>query len=73
MEQLGKILIFAGIVLVAVGLIIYFAGSKLGWIGHLPGDIRIVRDNVKIYFPITTMIVLSLLLSLIIDPIRRFF
>ena len=73
MEQLGKILIFAGIVLVAVGLIIYFAGSKLGWIGHLPGDIRIVRENVKIYFPITTMIVLSLLLSLIIYLIRRFF
>jgi len=73
LEQLGKILIFAGIVLVIVGLIIYFAGSKLGWIGHLPGDIRIVRENVKIYFPITTMVILSLLLSLIIYLIRRFF
>ena len=73
MEQLGKILIFSGIVLVIAGLIIYFAGNKLSWLGHLPGDIRIVKENVKIYFPITTMILVSVLLSLIIYIIRKLF
>lgn len=73
MEQLGRILIITGIVLVIAGLIIYFAGGKLGWIGHLPGDIRIVKENVKIYFPITTMIILSLVISLILYIIKKLF
>ena len=73
MEQLGKILIIVGGVLVIAGLIIYFAGDKLSWLGHLPGDINIVRDNVKIFIPVTTMILLSVLLSLILYLIRKFF
>lgn len=72
MEQLGKILIFCGIILIIAGLIIYFAGDKLTWLGHLPGDIRIVKENVRFYFPITTMIVISVVLSLILYIIRRF-
>lgn len=71
MEQLGKILIISGIVLVVAGLVIYFAGSKLHWLGHLPGDIRIVRENVRIYIPITTMIIISILLSAILFLIRK--
>lgn len=72
MEQLGKILIFCGIILVIAGLIIYFAGDKLSWLGHLPGDIRIVKENVRFYFPITTMIIISVVLSLILYIIRKF-
>ncbi len=72
MEQLGKILIFCGIILIIAWLIIYFAGDKLTWLGHLPGDIRIVKENVRFYFPITTMIVISVVLSLILYIIRRF-
>jgi len=72
MEQLGKILIFCGIILIIAGLIIYFAGDKLTWLGHLPGDIRIVKENVRFYFPITTMIVISVVLSLILYIIRKF-
>lgn len=72
MEQLGKILIFIGAVLVVAGIIIYFAGDKLN-LFNLPGDIRIVRGNVRIYFPITTMIILSIILSLIIYLIRKLF
>ena len=44
----------------------YFGGNKLKWIGHLPGDIRIERDSFRFYFPITTMVLFSLLLTLLI-------
>ncbi len=71
MPHLGKILIIAGIILVIAGVIIYFFGSKLGWIGHLPGDIRIEKENMRIYFPITTMILLSVLLTLIVWIIKK--
>ncbi len=71
MPHLGKILIIAGIILVIAGVIIYFFGSKLGWIGHLPGDIRIEKENTRIYFPITTMILLSVLLTLIVWIIKK--
>jgi cytochrome b subunit of formate dehydrogenase len=73
MEQLGKILIFAGIILIIAGLIIYFAGNKLSWLGHLPGDIRIVKENVKIFIPITTMILISVVLSLLLFLIKKLF
>ncbi|HLN55798.1 MAG TPA: DUF2905 domain-containing protein [Bacteroidales bacterium] len=73
MNQLGKILIIAGIILVVTGIIIYFAGDRLNWIGRLPGDIRIEKENTRIYFPITTMILLSVLLSLIMWIIRKLF
>ena len=44
--------------------------DKLGWIGRLPGDIRIERDNYRVYIPITTMIIASVLLTLILRLIR---
>jgi H+/Cl- antiporter ClcA len=71
MPQLGKILITIGIILVIAGLILYFAGGRLSWLGRLPGDIRIERENFKFYFPITTMVILSLLLTLILWIIRK--
>ncbi len=73
MTQIGKILIIVGIILVIAGVIIYFAGNRLNWIGHLPGDIRIEKENVRFYFPVTTMIILSIAVSLIIWLIRKIF
>lgn len=73
MNQVGKILIVLGIVLFVAGIIIYFYGNKLDWIGRLPGDIRIERGNTRIYFPITTMILLSAILSLIMWIVRKIF
>jgi hypothetical protein len=73
MPQLGKILIIAGIFLVIAGIVVYFASDKLGWLGHLPGDIRIEKENVKFYFPITTMIILSIVVSVIIWLIKKIF
>ena len=70
--QLGKILFILGIVLVTGGLIVWFAGDKFSWIGRLPGDIRIEKENVRFYFPITTMILVSIIVSLILYLLKKF-
>jgi hypothetical protein len=69
----GKYIIVAGVMIVLLGLIIYFFHDKLNWIGRLPGDIRIEKENFKFYFPITTMILLSLAITTIVQVIRKFF
>ena len=51
--------------IVAIGAFIYFFGGNLKWLGHLPGDIRIEKENFRFYFPITTLIILNLLLFLL--------
>lgn len=68
----GKILIFAGIFIMLVGVLIYFAGDKLNWFGRLPGDIRIAKENFRIYFPVTSLILLSLLLNFVIFLVKKF-
>lgn len=73
MNHLAKILIIAGVILIIAGIIVYFTGDKPGWIGRLPGDIRIEKENTRIYFPITTMILLSVLVSFLMWIIRKFF
>lgn len=72
MTGIGKILVLAGILIVLIGLVIWLGGDKIGWLGRLPGDIRIERENFRFYFPITTMILLSVVLSLVVWLIRRF-
>ncbi|MBD0287430.1 MAG: DUF2905 domain-containing protein [Bacteroidota bacterium] len=72
MPSIGKYLIIAGVVLIVVGVIVYFLHDKLHWFGRLPGDIRVERENFRFYFPITTMILLSLLLTILLNIIRRF-
>ena len=72
MQPIGKILIIAGILIVIAGVVVYFAGDKLSWLGRLPGDIRIEKENVRFYFPITTMILVSVVLSAIIAIIKKF-
>jgi hypothetical protein len=61
----GKLLIAAGAVLVIAGLVWYFFADKLRWIGHLPGDIHIERQNFKFYFPVTTLILLNLIIFIL--------
>ena len=72
-EELGKWLIIAGLLVFMAGVIVYFLGDRLGWLGNLPGDIRIERENVRFYFPITTMILASILLSILFTVISRLF
>ena len=69
----GKYIIIIGAVIVLIGVIVYFFHDKLHWIGRLPGDIRVEKENFRFYFPITTMIIFSVLLTIILSLIRRLF
>lgn len=62
LSALGKILIFFGIIMIVVGGLLLF-GSKIPFIGRLPGDIAIQKKNFSFYFPITTSIIISIILS----------
>jgi len=70
MESLGKALITSGIVLVIMGVVVKLS-EKIPWIGQLPGDIIIKRDNVTFYFPLATCLLASLILSLVLYLFRR--
>jgi DUF2905 family protein len=72
-SDFGKYIIIAGIMIILLGVIIYFFHDKLGWIGRLPGDMRVEKENFKFYFPITTMILFSLVLTVIVQIIRKIF
>jgi len=69
----GKYIVVAGVLIVLLGVIVYFFHDKLNWIGRLPGDIRIEKTNFRFYFPITTMIIFSLAITIVIQIIRRLF
>ncbi|MGN6638338.1 MAG: DUF2905 domain-containing protein [Mucilaginibacter sp.] len=69
-NQFAKYLILIGAILLVSGIFIYFFGNNFKWIGRLPGDIRIERDNFRFYFPLTTLILLNLLIFLIIRIIK---
>jgi len=60
-----------GLVVVVVGILIW--GGALSWFGRLPGDVRIERDGLRIYFPLTSMILVSVALSLLSYLARRLF
>jgi len=68
---LGKILLLVGVVTALAGAILLWAPGLLGWFGHLPGDIRIERENGSFYFPITSMLVVSIVLSLLVNLFFR--
>jgi len=72
-SETGKWIIGIGAIVILIGIIIYFFHDKLNWIGRLPGDIRIEKENFRFYFPIVTMILFSLLGTFIIWLIRKFF
>ena len=70
MAGIGKTLILFGIILVGVGVIFSLAG-KIPWWGHLPGDISIQREHYSFYFPLTTCLLISAIISLVLYFFRR--
>lgn len=70
MGSLGRALIVVGLVLVAIGIFLNFAG-KFSWFGNLPGDITFQRERFIFYFPITTSIIISIVLSLVLYFFKR--
>jgi len=69
--SLGRFLITAGILLVVVGLLVNFGGRLPIRLGRLPGDIHIQGKNGSFYFPLTTCLLLSVLLSLVMWIFRK--
>jgi uncharacterized protein HemY len=67
----GPLLVGLGVALILVGLLVW--SGSLSWFGRLPGDVRIERESVRIYVPLASMLILSLVLSLVLYLVRRFF
>jgi uncharacterized membrane protein YidH (DUF202 family) len=70
-SQVGVLLVGLGLLLVAVGLVAWAGGFS--WLGRLPGDLRFEGERTRVYVPITSMIVVSLALTLVLNLIRRLF
>ncbi len=69
-DGLGRILIIVGIIIVVLGLLLAF-GGRIPFLGKLPGDILIKKDGISFYFPIVTLLLLTVVLTLIINFILR--
>jgi Protein of unknown function (DUF2905) len=70
MSEMGKWLIVLGLLIAAAGVILSFSG-KIPWIGKLPGDIYLKRENFSFYFPLTTCIIISAISSFLFWLFRR--
>ncbi|MDQ3115510.1 MAG: DUF2905 domain-containing protein [Verrucomicrobiota bacterium] len=70
MPEIGKMLVIFGAVIVLIGLALW-SGIGAGWLGRLPGDIRIERGHSAFYFPIVTCIIISLVVSVLLFLFRR--
>ncbi|MFC6998135.1 DUF2905 domain-containing protein [Rufibacter roseus] len=73
MQPLGKYIVIIGLVIVGIGLLVWLLGPRLDWFGRLPGDVRVSKPGFKVFAPFTSMLLLSVLLSLVLWAIRRFF
>ena len=69
--MVGKALIWMGATLLVIGLAVQYAPWLFSWFGRLPGDIDVSRDGSRVFIPITSMIVLSLLLTVIVNLFFR--
>lgn len=70
-RPLGLVIVLLGAAVIVVGLLVWT--GALSWFGRLPGDVRIDRGNVRVYFPWVSMILISLVLTLVLNLLRRFF
>ncbi len=68
--EAGKVLLFIGLALALLGLLLLYAPKLFSWFGHLPGDIRIEREGLRVYIPLTSTLLLSLFLTLLLNLIQ---
>ena len=73
MQLMGKWIIVAGLLITITGMIIYFFGNHLRFLGKLPGDVHLEGKNFSFYFPVVTCILASIALTLIAWLVRKFF
>jgi len=70
MNDLGKVIFFGGLILAAVGLLLWLGVGKT-WFGRLPGDVNYSRGNFNFHFPIVTCLIVSLILTVLLWIFRR--
>ena len=70
-KPLGQLIISLGLIFIVVGLVAM--RGWLGWFGHLPGDVRVERENMRVFVPIVSMLLISILFSVLSYVIRRIF
>jgi hypothetical protein len=73
MTDLARILIIIGLVITFAGLLLLIAIRYFPWLGNLPGDMRFETENIKVYVPLATMLLVSLLASIILNIVIRIF
>jgi uncharacterized protein HemY len=73
MIAFGRLLLIIGLATALIGAVILIAGRYFPWLGNLPGDIRIEGDNYKVYVPLATMILVSVLATILLNIFMRFF
>ena len=69
-DGIGRLLIVGGVVLAIVGVVLVVA-PNIPFLGRLPGDIRINGDNVKVFIPLGTMLLVSIVLSIVLNLLNR--
>ena len=73
MSDIGRILLILGAVILITGAVLLVGGRLFPWLGNLPGDIRYESENFKLYIPITTMIVISVVGTIVLNILIRIF
>ena len=71
MQEIGKFVLIIGLILVAVGALLWRFPGLFGWMGKLPGDISVQKGNFSFYFPVVTCVLLSIILTLLSWLFRR--
>ena len=68
----GTVLIFVGAAVLILGLVLRYAPWLVSWFGKLPGDIRIEGENARVFIPVTSMIIISVMVSVTLALVSRF-
>ncbi len=71
--RLGNVLMMVGAAVLVVGALVRFAPGLFSWFGNLPGDIRIEGENSRVYIPITSMILISVVLTVLVNLVGSMF
>ena len=69
----AKYIIIIGVVIIVTGIVLYFFHDFFKWFGRLPDDIRIEKKNFSFYFPVATMIIISVIATILFNVIRKIF
>jgi hypothetical protein len=70
-RSLGQLIVLLGLIFIVIGVLAM--RGWLGWFGHLPGDVRVERENMRVYIPIVSMLLISVLFSVLSYVLRRIF